>query len=309
LRGFYDKTFRPQRVAFLDRDFTSLNESELALVRNTAAQEKLADAFMTYVTEGKAPSAELRPVFQHFRAWLQKLYQALSGQVDINDEIRGVFDRMLASDQDIRLAEQLHQAQAAEQEALNAVAAKMLTEQEQIKLFNARREAAATSREGRIKKILQAYYRAWTNRNEIKKRAAEAVNALPVYMAEDQAIAEGGLSYDEIRESYGSDLANALLKKRPGLLRKAGTVPLHDLAIAHGFANEEELLDAIREAPGKQADIRRLAAGEIAQREAAIREELDLDEGASPGDPDYYSEQRLEALEKEALALSRSLCL
>lgn len=306
LRGFYDNTFRKQRTEFAGRDFSSLNYAERVLVRNVAEQEKLADAFVAYINEGKAPSVGLRPVFQRFRIWLQRLYQALSGQVTINDEVRGAFDRMLASEQDIRLAEQVHRAQTTELEALNAVAVTMLTEQEQARLAKARQEAAAVSREQRLKKVLQAYYRAGANRNEIRKQAAETVNAMPVYAAQDQAIAEGGINYDAVRESYGADAANALLKKRPGLLRKEGAVPLHDLAIARGFANEEALLDAIRNAPGKKVDTSALVKSEIAAREEAIRRELGLDEGANPGDPDYYSDQRLEALEMEARALSRA---
>ncbi|MCL2458810.1 MAG: hypothetical protein FWF31_08210 [Desulfobulbus sp.] len=66
-----------------------------------AEQEKLAEAFVACINEGKAPFVELRPMFQRFRIWLQKLYRALSGQVAINDEVRVVFDRMLATDQEM----------------------------------------------------------------------------------------------------------------------------------------------------------------------------------------------------------------
>ncbi len=306
LRSFYDSTFRKQRPIFREKDFSSLSEPELALVKEVAEQEKLADAFVTYISEGKAPSAELRPVFQRFRIWLQKLYQALSGQVAINDEIRGVFDRMLASDQDIQLAERIHHAQATELQALDTVAQNMLTEQEQARLLKARQAAESTSREQRLKKVLRAYYKAGANRSEIRKQAVDTVNAMPVYAAQDQAITEGGLNSEAIRDEYGADVANALLKKRPGLLRKEGTVSLQDLAVAHGFANEEELIGAIRNAPGKKVETNALVKSEIAAREEAIRQELGLDDSANSGDFDYYSNQRLEALELEVRALTRA---
>lgn len=306
LQNFYNNTFRPQRNAFQNREFASLTEPELAHVRAVAEQEKLADAFVTYISEGKAPSPELRSVFQRFRIWLQKMYQALASHVKINDEIRGVFDRMLASDNDIQLAEQIHQAQAAETQALNDVAQKMLTEQEQARLLKARKEASETSREQRLSKVLQAYYRAGTNLKEIRQQALEAVNAMPVYAAQDQAIAEGSVNYDAVREEYGDEKAKQLLKKRPGLLRKNGGVSLQDLAVAHGFINEESLFDAICSAAGKGAEVKALVKEKIAAHEEVIRKEFGLDEGVSPGDYEYYSEDRLKAMELEARALSRA---
>lgn len=62
------------------------------------AHEKFADTGITYVAEGKAPSVELIPVFQRFKAQLMLLYKrAKIALLPMNDEIRGVFDRLLAS--------------------------------------------------------------------------------------------------------------------------------------------------------------------------------------------------------------------
>ena len=306
LQGFYEKTYQPQRKTFAGRDFSDLSSAELSEVRNVAEQEKLADAFVTYIKEGKAPSVELRPVFQRFKAWLQKMYSAVSGHISINDDVRAVFDRMLASEQDMRLAEQVHQAQESELRALNEIASQMLTEQEQAKLNNARQEAASVSREQRLKKVLQAYYRAGTNRKEIRARATDTVNAMPVYAAIDLAIAEGGINYDAVRENYGVDFAKELAKRRPALLQKEGAVSLNDLALASGFDNEWLMLEAMRSATGKGKEINTLVRAEVAERESSIRQELGLDTGPNPGDFDYYSDKRLEALEIEARALSRA---
>lgn len=75
--------------------------------------ERTAESFEAYLLEGKAPSIELQRLFQTFRAWLLNVYRSLkdfvashpeSGQ--LNDEVRGVFDRMLATSEQIQLAEQ-----------------------------------------------------------------------------------------------------------------------------------------------------------------------------------------------------------
>ena len=68
--------------------------------------EKATSAFETYLSEGKAPSLELVGVFEKFKGWMKKIYKTLTRQqMPINDEIRQVFDRMLASEEQINAAE------------------------------------------------------------------------------------------------------------------------------------------------------------------------------------------------------------
>ena len=65
-------------------------------------QEKLAKAFEAYLKEGKAPSTRLQAAFAQFAAWLKRIYNSLRRlDVEIDDSIRQVFDRMLATDAQI----------------------------------------------------------------------------------------------------------------------------------------------------------------------------------------------------------------
>lgn len=64
-----------------------------------AQHEKFANAFERYLFEGTAPSAKLAGVFGKFKGWLSDTYRTIKGAVqpkDISEDIRGVFDRMLA---------------------------------------------------------------------------------------------------------------------------------------------------------------------------------------------------------------------
>lgn len=68
--------------------------------------ERFARGFESYLFEGKAPSAELRGVFQKVRAWMVNVYRSLKAlNVELSPEVRGVFDRMLATNDAIRSAE------------------------------------------------------------------------------------------------------------------------------------------------------------------------------------------------------------
>lgn len=67
-----------------------------------AAHEKWARGFEAYLREGKAPSPRLASAFQRFHAWLVRIYRSIRQlDVELNDEIRGVFDRLLATDDEI----------------------------------------------------------------------------------------------------------------------------------------------------------------------------------------------------------------
>lgn len=85
----------------------------MTLEQKRPLHEKYAESFEQYLFEGKAPSAELKEAFQTFKAWLSYVYTSIknflseSGQnADLNDEIRSVFDRMLATEEQIAQAQQ-----------------------------------------------------------------------------------------------------------------------------------------------------------------------------------------------------------
>lgn len=73
-----------------------------------AQHEQFARGFEAYLFEGAAPSVEMAGVFQRFRAWMLSVYRSLSNlNVQLTDEVRAVFDRMLATNDQITEAEAL----------------------------------------------------------------------------------------------------------------------------------------------------------------------------------------------------------
>ncbi len=75
--------------------------------------ERWAESIEQYVMEGRAPSVELQPLMRRFATWLKSVYgsikQMLAGKPDaeqtpLNDDIRRVMDRMLATDEQIAQA-------------------------------------------------------------------------------------------------------------------------------------------------------------------------------------------------------------
>jgi hypothetical protein len=69
--------------------------------------EQFARGFEQYLGEGKAPSLELHALFQRFRSWILNVYKELKNlNVKLSPEVRGVMDRLIASEEQIKLAEQ-----------------------------------------------------------------------------------------------------------------------------------------------------------------------------------------------------------
>ena len=67
--------------------------------------ELWARANETYVRGGVAPSLDLRVVFQRFKVWLHAVYRHVKElDATLSDDIRGVFDRMYATDEEIEIA-------------------------------------------------------------------------------------------------------------------------------------------------------------------------------------------------------------
>lgn len=66
-----------------------------------ADEEEFAKAFEVYLREGVAPTPALKNVFEKAKDWLRKIYKSIRGtEMDVNmtDEVRGVFNRLLGSD-------------------------------------------------------------------------------------------------------------------------------------------------------------------------------------------------------------------
>lgn len=85
---------------------------KLSVDQKRPHHEQWAQSFERYTLEGKAPTLEMQPVFQRFRAWMLSVYKSLKEFLKqnplagkLNDDIRAVFDRLIASQEAIEEAE------------------------------------------------------------------------------------------------------------------------------------------------------------------------------------------------------------
>lgn len=86
----------------------------MSLEEKRPYHEQWAESNELFLLEGNAPSAEMQPIFSRIRAWMISVYKSLEEFVKahpaagkLNDEVRGVFSRLMASEDAILQMQQV----------------------------------------------------------------------------------------------------------------------------------------------------------------------------------------------------------
>lgn len=76
--------------------------NSLSLEEKRQFHEQFARGFEQYLRDGEAPSSKLAEIFKQFKDWLISIYKSAKElDVELTEEVRGVYDRMLATDREI----------------------------------------------------------------------------------------------------------------------------------------------------------------------------------------------------------------
>ena len=232
-------------------DAMSLNEQR-------ENHEKWARGFEAYLYEGKAPSEELRGVFRRFRSWLKQVYQSLKNlNVELTDEVRSVFDRMFASDEQIQQAQYIngmtpmfedaaqagmddtdyaqyrHNAERATAEAQDDLTARALRDMAFIRNLRARKI-----------REMRKQYKADFQRAEMAARGS--IMSQPVYrawqlltarMTEENRIGDGKPKFDKQVDAAHDSLFEAIAKlggvNKDEMVSQFGLDPKDKIPAAH----------------------------------------------------------------------------
>lgn len=171
----------------------------MSLNEKRASHEKFAEHYEQYLFEGKSPNPEMQTLFRRFASWMKNVYQSLqafmlSHNSNLTPEVRGVYDRMLATEAQIDQAEAARNYaplfKSAEQAGMTPEAWALYQLQAQDATEQAIENLQARSLRD-LKWTMRAKNKAFkeaTKDVEAKRKAVEAevsdeVNAMPVYAA------------------------------------------------------------------------------------------------------------------------------
>lgn len=305
--------------------------ASMSLEERRVHHEQWARGFERYVMEGKAPSQELQSLFARFRAWLVSVYKALTGlNVELTDDVRGVMDRMLASDtaiadaQAARAMGPLFQTpeqagmtpqeyadyQALAERATASASAELDARlMRDMKWLSRARDKALKARQAEVDGL----------RKEVEREVRAQVMAEPIYRAwafltgKADLILPGTVAPENMTELASGRLRSSLVKaidpeayERLSKLRMVSEERGLDpdiVAELFGFASGQELVQTLKitAAPGKVVE--ELTAFRLMQRYGDIDSPEALNRAA---DEAVHNELRARVIAAELKALAKA---
>jgi hypothetical protein len=216
------------------------------------AHEMWARGGERYMREGKAPSVGLKRAFETFRSWLVNLYKSVRGlNAPITPEIREVFDRLLATDEEIAEARQVQGMEALFNTAMEAgmSADEFANYQEQVE--SARAEAQGRVLEKAMADIAKRETRLGRERRrEIKDKVTEGIEQTPLFRALS-ILKEERMSRAALEARFGADIIGQLPSRVPPIYANEGADP-EIIAERAGFPDVQAMIDAMVQAEAEQ---------------------------------------------------------
>ncbi len=318
LEELKDDALRPDAPEQLKQDWETIKK-ELGVEGDTLSREQheqWARSTEAYLMEGKAPSAELAGIFSRFKLWLAQIYKTMSGlNVKMTDEVRGVMDRLLASDEEIKRA----QDDMGQKPLFVTPEEAGMTARE----FEAyRKDAEAGSQKARdvlsvqLMKELKREQEAWwkTEKDKVRTEVMDEAKQNPVYVALQEILKgkdfEGNdspglkMNRDELVKRYGEDFVKKLPKGSATefLYAKEGGIDPDLLAEKYGFSSGDEMIRKMMETPSLKRFVSAEADLRMKERNGDMRLDGSIaDEAMNAIHNDHWAE----VLRAEIKALKR----
>lgn len=257
-------------------DFVEVDNLEtwnsMSLEQRRDGHEKVARAFEAYLFEGKSPNIEMQSLFSRFRDWLLNVYQNLTKlNVELTDEVRQVFDRMLATNEQIRekevarayepLFESAEEAGMTEKQwkdYQNMDERRRIVSESQLQTRSLKDMKWLSKAKGKALKELQK--EAKDKRKAMRAEVSEEVSSEPVYRAMNffrKGELDGVKSdlHKLDQDEFVALFPNVKLPR--GMTQKEG-LPLNLAAEMLNFTSGDELGQAITTAEPQKARVDRL---------------------------------------------------
>jgi hypothetical protein len=274
--------------------------------------ETFARGYEAYLFEGKAPAPGLADLMARFRTWMIAVYRQIAAlNVNLSDEVRGVYARLLATDDQVAAAEQsagyvpleipadvqgiLPAGQWAKyQDMLAAATVEARQAVEQRLLAAQQREAKAWWRDRRAE-MRETVLAEGQSRRDFVAVSVLSRGKMPDGSEPPEGLAGLSLSRERLVDLYGEAFVKDTLGPRKVFRKTGGTTPLAASALL-GFADGGALVDAIANAP-------KLKEWVEAETDARMREQYPdpLLDGSLPAAAmdAVHNNKRLRALEYE----------
>ena len=238
----------------------------------TEHHERWARAFEAYLMEGNAPSQELESAFARFRNWLVRVYRAIRNlNVELDDEVRSIFDRLLATDEEMARIPPPQPLFNSPEEA------GMTLEEYQRYLHEwGKINSLAQKRADRaqMKEHLRTLDKAWRDElRDLRRQAEEDYERLPERKAwnylRGRVAGDVRLDFNQVVTVLGKERARRYLTAR------IGGANIDEVAVTLGYESGADMLRKVDALPSKEEWARSEAQKRIREKHPSMLEQRD----------------------------------
>lgn len=309
-------------------DFNSIKKwlgSEAGKPISEDQHEQFARGIEAYLMEGKAPTPTLQGAFSRIRAWLTGIYRSLKNlNVNLTDEVRGVMDRLIATDQEIKAAETANQYRPLFETAKEAGMTDAEFKKYQSMQEAAREEAAQDLNAKVMRPFMREREKQYNaQRAVIRDKVASEVDKMPEYQALEYLrngdakldrehtearygnldlpkgiMGKDGMTADQAADLFGFSSGDEMMRKLSGVASRAHTIDaitdqrMRDL---HGDPlNDGRVPDA------SQAAVHNEKRAEVMMRELKALRDRSVAEGKNP--PGITSAKVIKAMAEHVIS-------
>jgi hypothetical protein len=254
--------------AALDNGTTGDGALDAAI--DTGMHEQFARGYEAYVMEGKAPSIELRPAFERFTQWLLRLYKHIRGlNVRISPEMRNVYDRLLATDQEITAARE----DVSDHMLFAAAEAAGVSEADYRKLVRMHEQSVDAANQKLRKEVMAPIQREtekWFKEEKARVRdeVTDQINRRPEYRvwewlgnrrwfgeSQPEGMPDMRMDRKTLVDRYGEGVLKTLPRGQFTLYTNEGGMNPDEVAGWFGFESGDRLVQALEQAPTRREAI------------------------------------------------------
>ncbi len=315
-----DALFAAKHARGEDGKFTPEEQTRLDELR--APHERAAVALEQYFMEGKAPAKELVTAFERIRSLMVAIYRGIKDLITLTPPVREVFDRLIASEDELAA-----QKQVMEDRALFETKESAAMSPEEFAAYQKRRSdadlaAQRTTDRAYLKVFYDKQRQSYKDeQDKIRAEVATSHNADPdqraISVLQSGKLPDGTELPENLRnlkldkadlvKLYGEhrlgELPGPKTENNPGkhVYTTKDGLPLNEAAELLGFQNGDELWHALTKAP----DFDRLVEQETAQRMTVENPDaINSREGAKAALRALHSTRKIDLLQEEARALA-----
>jgi hypothetical protein len=290
--------------------WTAISDPSASIPRE--AHEQIARGFESYLLEGKAPSIELKKIFRRIKAWMLSVYESLKKfnqehGIELNDEVRAVFDRLLATN-----------AQIASVRAMNGYT-RMFSTPEQAGMTESEFKHYSASiqdniQEGQekliaatMKNLGRQQKREWRDNKaavlvEMEAQALTVKEYAAMDILSNGKLNIGALEGVRLNKQAAIDLISDIGTINPEVFAETGGVHPDTVAKQLGFRSGLKMLEDFAKASTYKDYVNQLTDNAMKERYGDPMDAVELRESA---EKEVHSEKQAQLLEIELRALKR----